>query len=131
MLEPCCEYLFARCIWLYALIMPRTCFRVSPYSRLNIEELLGWNRSKIWSLRDCNWTRTYNHLVRKQTLNYVTKLLIWLVWLNGYMASLANWPVWLNGWVFVYELSGCGFESSCSHLNFKFRTCFEQGVPWH
>ena len=26
------------------------------------------------------------------------------------------WPVWLNGWVFVYELSGCGFEFSCSHL---------------
>ena len=26
------------------------------------------------------------------------------------------WPVWLNGWVFVYELSGCVFESSCSHL---------------
>ena len=26
------------------------------------------------------------------------------------------WPVWLNGWVFVYELSGCGFESSCSLL---------------
>ena len=21
------------------------------------------------------------------------------------------WSVWLNGWVFVYELSGCGFES--------------------
>ena len=40
-------------------------------------------------------------------------------------------PVWLNGWVFVYKLSGCGVESSCSHLNFKFRTCFEQGVSWH
>ena len=26
------------------------------------------------------------------------------------------WPVWLNGWVFVYELSSCGFEFSCSHL---------------
>ena len=26
------------------------------------------------------------------------------------------WPVWLNGWVFVYELSGCGYESSCYHL---------------
>ena len=24
--------------------------------------------------------------------------------------------VWLNGWVFVYELSACVFESSCSHL---------------
>ena len=41
------------------------------------------------------------------------------------------WPVWLNGWVFVYELSGWGFESSCSHLNFRFCACFEQGVPWH
>ena len=51
---------------------------------------------------DCNWTRTHNH-----------------------------WSVWLNGWVFVNELSGCAFESSCCHLNFRFRTCFEQGVPWH
>ena len=22
-------------------------------------------------------------------------------------------------------------ESRCSHLTFKYRTCFEQGVPWH
>ena len=41
------------------------------------------------------------------------------------------WPVRLNGWVFVHELSGCGFESSYSHLNFRFRACFEQEVPWH
>ena len=27
------------------------------------------------------------------------------------------WSVWLNGWVFVYGLSGCGFESRCCHLN--------------
>ena len=40
-------------------------------------------------------------------------------------------PVWLNGWVLVYELSGCGFESNCNHFNFRFRACFEQGVPWH
>ena len=26
------------------------------------------------------------------------------------------WPVLLNGWVFVYKLSGCGFESRCCHL---------------
>ena len=44
----------------------------------------------------------------------------------------SNWqPVWVNGWVFVYELGGCGFESSCSHVNFRFCACFEQGVPWH
>ena len=41
------------------------------------------------------------------------------------------WLVWLNGWVFVFELSGCGFESICSRLNFRFCTCFVQIVPWH
>ena len=29
---------------------------------------------------------------------------------------LPVWPVWLNGLAFFYELSGCGFESRCSHL---------------
>ena len=41
------------------------------------------------------------------------------------------WLVGLNDWVFVYELSGHRFESSCSNLNFRFRTCFGQGVLWH
>ena len=41
------------------------------------------------------------------------------------------WLFWLNGWVFVYELCGCGYESRCSHLNFRHRACFEQGVPRH
>ena len=45
--------------------------------------------------------------------------------------SLIVCPVWLNGRVFVYELSGCGFESHCSHLNFRSRACFELGLPWH
>ena len=31
---------------------------------------------------------------------------------------------------FIRNLTcGSGFESSCSHLNFRFRACFEQGVP--
>ena len=41
------------------------------------------------------------------------------------------WQLWLNCWVFVYELSGCGFESTCCRLNFRFRPCLQQGVPWH
>ena len=41
------------------------------------------------------------------------------------------WSVWLNGWVFVYELNGCGFESSCSNIHFRFCACFDQGIPWH
>ena len=30
-----------------------------------------------------------------------------------------------------FDLSCCGFESRCSHLTLRYRTCFEQGVPWH
>ena len=46
-------------------------------------------------------------------------------------ARIRNHLVWPNGWVFVYKLSESKFKSSCSHLNFKFRACFEQGVPSH
>ena len=56
---------------------------------------------KIKDVSDDNWTQTQNHLVRKWTLNHLTKL------------------------------NGCGFESSFSHLNFRFHVCFKQGVPWH
>ena len=50
---------------------------------------------------------------------------------NYSQLSLIIWLVWLNDWMFVYELSGCGLESSCSHLNFRFRACLEHGIPWH
>ena len=39
------------------------------------------------------------------------------------------WPVWLNGLVFLYELTGRGFESRCCHLHSICGPCFEQGVP--
>ena len=28
------------------------------------------------------------------------------------------WPVWINKWVFVYNLSGCGFKSRCYNISF-------------
>ena len=36
--------------------------------------------------------------------------------------------VWPNGSVLVYEISGFGFESRYSQLNFRYCACFEQGV---
>ena len=48
------------------------------YSCLNVKKLLVGSRRKIWSLSDCNWTRTKNHLVCKQTLNHLAKLAKWL-----------------------------------------------------
>ena len=43
--------------------------------------------------------------------------------------SSVNLLVWQNGWVFVYELSGCGFESHCSQLNLRCHACFMLKVP--
>ena len=48
------------------------------YSCLNVKELLAQSRCKIWSLSDCNWTRTHNHLVHKWTLSHLAKLAKWL-----------------------------------------------------
>ena len=72
------------------------------------------------------------HLVRKRTLNHLAKLSKWLscalsTYLYGAFDCMHHtdkywehssiiWPIWPNGWVFVYELSSSGFESSCSHL---------------
>ena len=64
------------------------------------------------TLNDWNRIRTHNYLARKLTLNHLAEL------------------VWLNGWVLVYKLSGCWFESRCSHLNFRYRASFKQGVTW-
>ena len=40
--------------------------------------MLARNRRDILSLSDCNGTGTHDHLVRKGTLNYLTKLTILL-----------------------------------------------------
>ena len=76
MIQLCFEYLSVRCIWLYLLVMLRTCFRLNPHSIvcLIIKELLAQSRHEIWSLSDWNWIRTQNHLICKRTLNHLTKL---------------------------------------------------------
>ena len=80
--------------------MSRTSFRVNPlYSCLNVKELLfARNKHDIWSLSDYNETRTLNHLA-----------------INEHETIQPNWSHHLAK-VFVYKLSGCGFESRCSHL---------------
>ena len=59
------------------------------YSCLNVKELLAWSRHKIWSLSDCNWTRTQNLLVRKRTLNHLAK------WLSVCLQTKWFW-VWVQ-----------------------------------
>ena len=74
------------------------------FSCLNVKELLPQNILKILISSDCNWTPTHNDLVLKWTINYFTKL-----------NKSLSWVV----------------TQARNHLNFRYRACFEKGVPWH
>ena len=72
----------------------------TPYSCLNVKELLPWNMHEIWSLNDCNGTRTHNHLVHKWKLNHLAKLTFsvhlqtkWL-WVRVPLQSLIEHVFW-------------------------------------
>ena len=69
---------------------------------------LKYELKYLRNVSGCNWTQTQNHSVHKRTLNHLELC-------SEYLS-------------FGYELSGSGFEFSCSHLNFRFRTCFKQGI---
>ena len=60
------------------------------YSCLNVKELLARSRGEIWSLSDCNWARTHNHLVHKRTLNHLAKPAGLAKWF-----SVRLWTKWL------------------------------------
>ena len=80
MIELCCEYLSVRCIWLYVLIMSRTCFRANLHSIvcLNVKELLARSRCHIWSLSNSNGTATGMWVrVPLQSLKFQISRLFW------------------------------------------------------
>ena len=83
------------------------------YSCQNVNQLFARSRCEIWSLSDCNLTRTQNHLVRKRTLNHLVKLESH----TQFCSQKSHTQFCSQTSDFVYELSGSGFESSCSHLN--------------
>ena len=79
MIEPCCEYLSVRCIGsMFLSCHERFPEWIHTLYCLTVRELLARNRLEIWSVSECNWARTHNHLVHKQTPNHLAKLAKWL-----------------------------------------------------
>ena len=113
------------------------------FSCLNVKEPLIRKRLDIWHLPDSNRIWTHNHLVCKPTLNHLAKPTKW----SGCVVSpylhdaldcmLLSCHVGVSDWIYtlqlleLYELSGCRFKSHCCHLNFRYRACFEEEVPWY
>ena len=102
-------------------------YRTDQYSEHSSITWSVWSNSRVF-VSDNYWVWiqspteyvTWQEHTRKCTVQITTQNTARFIW------SVAP-----NGWVFVYELTGSWFESSCSHLNFRFRPCLEQGVPWH
>ena len=66
-------------------------------------------------------------------------LSVWCIWLYFIFTSHMHFRVnphaivaWMSrNFYHVRELSGCGFELYCCHLNFRYCICFKKRVPWH
>ena len=88
MIDLCCEYLSVLCIRLYDIIMSRMSFRVNPHSIVEMHRTDKYLQIHHTNPRTNSYSQHSSIILR----------------------------VWLNGWMFVYKLSGCGFESHCCHL---------------
>ena len=86
--------------------------------------------SRLFCLYYFSYIRTPPAAANIECIKCINVFILKLI-INCMLLPYYHWPVWLNGWVFVYELSGCGFESRCYHLNFRYGTGFKQGVLWH
>ena len=49
------------------------------YSYLNVKELFARSRREIWSLSNCNWSRTHSHIVHTRTLHHLATLCGYMV----------------------------------------------------
>ena len=54
-------------------------------------KLLAWSKCHIRRLSDSNGIRTHNHLVCKQTVNHLAKLVSLAKWLNGRLQTKWLW----------------------------------------
>ena len=105
-----------RCLWVR---VPLQSLKISDIASVSSKEFLN-----IQANVECGFL--------PKCVGYMTKIYSQMHRTYKYLQhSSIIWPVSPSGWLFVYELNCCGLESIWSHLNFKYFTCFEQGVPWH
>ena len=72
------------------------------YRCLKMKKLYSRNRRQIWSLSDCKWTQTHNHLVHKRILSRLATLV-------KLLSCIMN--------TFLYVAFDCMFLSCHAHLS--------------
>ena len=84
------------------------------YKRLNVKVFLAPRRHHIWRLSGFNKIRTHNNLVRKRTLNHLTKQAKWLSCVvNSYLCGGFDSMSYHLTYAFLSE------STLCKCLNFK------------
>ena len=98
------------------------------YSCMNVKKLFAWNMHEIWSLSDCNGSRTHNHFVCKRPLYHLaklTKLLSYVVSTSRYAAfdcMLLSFRRRVPEWIHTLQFPECQ-ETPCwkQAWNLKFK----------
>ena len=81
--------------------LAKKCFRYCACFEQGIPWHSSNNRVKIHSKNACV-------MIKTTLMHYTDKYS---------QHSSIIWPVWINSWIFVYELSACGFGSCYSYLS--------------
>ena len=88
------------------------------YICLNVRQFLPRRRYGIWSLSECNVTRTQNYIVHKPTLNHLAKLTKCLSWVvSAYLYGaidciLLSCHIRVSQWIHTLYLPGC-YRTTC------------------
>ena len=98
---------------------------------MKVKELLGQNKREIWSLSECNGTRTHNHLVCKQTLKWLsvclrTKWLWFQVLLQSGFISFIRCRLWVCNDTIAARL-----YSRLVLKTFMFHIFFDSKIKWN
>ena len=86
------------------------------YTCLDVKELLARSRCKVWSLSDCNWTGTQNHLTR-QIIELCSAFLY-----CAFDCMFLSCHVRLSEWIltlYLPECQGTPFSKKARSLRFK------------
>ena len=90
--------------------------QIPPVSSIHFLDIQANIKCRFTLIRVHDMIRTYNQMHRTDKYSQLSSII---------------WSLWPTRWLFVYELSGCVFNSCCTLLNFRSRLCFDQEFPWH
>ena len=107
---------------------------LTKYVVVGSSPIAGTSKSDIAPVLSIDISYQQANIELRFTLKCVRYMMITYsqIILTGKTSQLSSimWSVWPNGWVFVYKISGYGFQSLCIHLNLWYRFCYEQGARW-